>query len=136
MILRRTRCSSTSGNTVTVPYASIHIYYSTSRRQLRLDLMSLEPLGHHTPGRHRTRYVRETLTDARVDTKAFTAYTCRHASTSAASRGNVPTSLIMQSAGWRSTTTFSRFYDRPVQLSSEKNFIPQMLSVQPDDGSI
>ena len=79
--------------------------------------------------------VRETLTDAGVDTKAFTAYACRHASMSAASRGNVPTSLIMQSAGWRSTT-FSRFYDRPVQPSSETNFIPQILSGQPDDGSI
>ena len=73
-----------------------------------------------------SRYVKQTLTDAGVNTAVYTPYTCRHASTSAASRDNIPLTNIMQSAGWRAASTYSRFYKRPVLERTETNFLRKL----------
>ena len=60
----------------------------------------------------------------------YTAYSSRHATTSAAARNNVPLNTILQSAGWTRETTFSRFYNKPLvtpPCMEETNFIPSLL---------
>ena len=76
-----------------------------------------------------SRQVKATLTSAGIE-ENFTAYTARHASTSAASRANIPLNTILQSASWSRESTFSRFYNRPLLESppmEETNFIPSLL---------
>ena len=61
----------------------------------------------------------------------FTAYTARHASTSAAARVNVPLNTILHSASWTRENTFTRFYNRPLLCPTpreETNFIPSLLA--------
>ena len=60
----------------------------------------------------------------------FTAYTARHASTSAAARANIPVSTILASAGWAAESTFARFYQRPLQVVEtiiNTDFIPHIV---------
>jgi integrase len=76
-----------------------------------------------------SRQVKATLRQAGVG-EDFTAYSARHATTSAAARNNVPLNTILQSAGWTRETTFSRFYNRPLvtpPCMEETNFIPRLL---------
>ena len=77
-----------------------------------------------------SRQVRTTLRLAGVQ-NSYTAYSARHAATSAAARSNIPVNSILQSAGWTTETTFGRFYNRPLQSPSleeaETNFIPRLL---------
>ena len=75
-----------------------------------------------------SRQVKATLASAGIHD--FTAYTARHAATSAASRANVPLNTILQSASWVRESTFSRFYNRPLLENppmEETNFIPRLL---------
>ena len=55
-----------------------------------------------------TRYVRCTMAEAGIDMDIFTPYSCRHASTSAAARRQVP---LAMAAGWTGETIFRRFYN-------------------------
>ena len=76
-----------------------------------------------------SRMVKSTLTMTGVD-EQFTAYTARHASTSAADRMNVPLGTILAAAGWANESTFARFYKRPVhvdQVEIETDFIPHIV---------
>ena len=76
-----------------------------------------------------SRQVKTALREAGVG-EEYTAYSARHASTSAAARNNVPLNTILQSAGWTRETTFSRFYNRPLvtpPTMEETNFIPRLL---------
>ena len=52
---------------------------------------------------------------AGIDTSIFTAHSFRGASTSRALRQGVPIDVIFRQAGWRTTSTFGRFYNREVQ---------------------
>ena len=54
------------------------------------------------------------MKDAGIDTTVFKPHSTRGASTSAAKALNVPVQVIMNTAGWRSDSTFAKFYDRPV----------------------
>lgn len=66
-----------------------------------------------------SRWIKHTLEESGVDTKKFTAHSTRHASTSAAARGGVSIETIKKAAGWSmSSTTFFRFYNRPLQEES------------------
>ena len=74
-----------------------------------------------------TRYIRLTLAEAGIDMTQFTPYSCRHATTSAAARRQVPLATIMLAAGWTGEGTFSKFYNRPVQtLGKVTNLIPNI----------
>ena len=65
-----------------------------------------------------TRWVRALMTLAGLDTSIFRPHSVRSASTSAAKRGGASVTEIMSTAGWSSTSTFRRFYDRPVNTLS------------------
>ena len=52
----------------------------------------------------------------------FKAHSTRSAATSGAKAADVPTGDIMVAAGWRSDSTFARFYDRPVQAEASANY--------------
>ena len=75
-----------------------------------------------------SRYVRNTMAEAGIDTGRFTPYSCRHASTSAAARKQVPLAIIIMAAGWTGETTFRRFYDPPVReaMPTVTNLIPDI----------
>lgn len=73
-----------------------------------------------------SRYVRTTMAEAGIDMQQFTPYTCRHASTSAAWRKQVPIATILTAAGWASEGTFRRFYNRPIKAIENTNLIPNI----------
>lgn len=51
----------------------------------------------------------------------FKAYSTRSAAASAAKAADVPIGDITATAGWRSDSTFARFYDRPVTPEASAN---------------
>ena len=73
-----------------------------------------------------SRYVRTTMSEAGINMQEFTPYTCRHASTSAAVRKQVPVATILMAAGWSNEGTFRRFYDRPPNEPTTTNLIPDI----------
>lgn len=74
-----------------------------------------------------SRYVRTTMAEAGIDMQQFTPYSCRHATTSAALRKQVPIATILTAAGWASEGTFRRFYNRPIRAIQPTNLIPNIM---------
>lgn len=71
----------------------------------------------HKPASSQTisRWVKQVLAESGVDVATFNAHSTRHAATSAAKNAGVSLDVIRNTAGWTSTSsTFARFYDRPV----------------------
>ena len=70
----------------------------------------------HGPAQRDTisRWIKQTMKVAGINTTVFKAHSTRGAATSAAKASNVPVQVIMNAAGWRTDSTFARFYDRPV----------------------
>lgn len=67
-----------------------------------------------------SRWIKQMLTECGVDTSTFSAYSTRHASTSAARSAGVSLDIIRRAAGWTKTSeTFARFYNRPINDDSE-----------------
>lgn len=64
-----------------------------------------------------SRWIKDTLREAGVDTSIFKAHSTRHASTSAAWRNGTSYDTIRTSAGWSRESTFARFYNRPLLQS-------------------
>ena len=63
-----------------------------------------------------SRWIRSTLAEAGVDTGIFSAYSTRHAATSAAFRNGIMLETIRKTAGWSQTSeTFARFYNKPLK---------------------
>ena len=61
------------------------------------------------------RWIKPTLTLAGIDTHVYGAHSTRSASTSAAARQGLPTTTILQSAGWCSNNTFEKFYNMDLE---------------------
>ena len=61
-----------------------------------------------------SRWVKETLADAGVDTSMFKGHSIRAASTSAARAKGVSISDIFATAGWSRSSTFERFYHKQI----------------------
>ena len=57
------------------------------------------------------------MSRAGIDTQHFTAHSTKGAATSKAKSSGVSTSDILRAANWSSSSTFTRFYHRPVQTS-------------------
>ena len=72
-----------------------------------------------------SRWVKETLSQAGIDTKTFSAHSTRAASTSTAAAKGVPIHCIMDSAGWSNCHTFAKFYKKPQQVV--KNYGSELL---------
>lgn len=62
-----------------------------------------------------SRWVNQILTSSGFDTTQFKPHSTRHAATSAVFRKGVSTNLICKTAGWSQTSTFARFYNRPLR---------------------
>ena len=61
-----------------------------------------------------SRWLKEVLKLSGIDTSIFTAHSFRSAASSAAKSSNVPIDKIMSTAGWKSSETFRKFYDKPI----------------------
>lgn len=62
-----------------------------------------------------SRWVKEILCKAGIDTTVFKTHSTRHASTSKAFLSGVSLDLIRKTAGWsNSSNTFAKFYNRPI----------------------
>lgn len=67
-----------------------------------------------------TRWIKDTLQRSGVDTSVFKPHSTRHASTSAALRQGLSIENIRQAASWsENSSTFYKFYNRPVSSSSQ-----------------
>ncbi|VDI71102.1 Hypothetical predicted protein [Mytilus galloprovincialis] len=64
-----------------------------------------------------SRWIKSIMCRAGIDTSIFKAHSTRSASTSKAKRNIVPYSDILAKAGWSSSTTFGKFYDKTVTTS-------------------
>lgn len=62
-----------------------------------------------------SRWIKESLADAGVETDLFKAHSTRSVSTSAASKKGVMVGDIMATAGWSRNTTFERFYHKQIR---------------------
>lgn len=62
-----------------------------------------------------SRWIKNVMEKAGIDTKVFSSHSTRAAATSAANANNVSINTIMDAAGWSRESTFRKFYDKPVQ---------------------
>ena len=60
------------------------------------------------------RWIKEVLRVSGIDTKKFTAHSCRTVSTSPNKVAGVNLCEILKSARWSNTQTFADFYDKPI----------------------
>ena len=72
-----------------------------------------------------SRWLKQVMTAAGLDTSIFKPHSTRSAATSAAKVANVPLDEIMATAGWHSSSVFAVFYNKP--LSSDNPFASSVL---------
>ena len=72
-----------------------------------------------------SRWLKQVMTAAGIDTSIFKPHSTRCAATSAAKVSDVPLDEIMATAGWRSSSVFAVFYNKP--LSSDRSFVSSVL---------
>jgi hypothetical protein len=65
------------------------------------------------------RWLKELLHDAGIDTDAFKAHSTRSAASSAAKSAGMTTADLLKLAGWSRTSTFERFYHKPITGKNE-----------------
>lgn len=62
-----------------------------------------------------SRWIRLVMKNSGIDVEKFGSHTTRSAVSSKVKQSGVPIADIMKVAGWSSDTTFSRFYDKPLE---------------------
>ena len=72
-----------------------------------------------------SRWIKNCMQRAGVDTGIYKAHSTRAASTSAAAKAELPLDQILVRAGWSSEKTFRKFYRKP--LENKKNFSQAVL---------
>ena len=65
-----------------------------------------------------SRWVKQVLESARIDINKYSAHSSRAASTSSCKAKGLSLADIMKSAGWSNSSTFAKFYDKPVVTAS------------------
>ena len=60
------------------------------------------------------RWTRTVMNLAGINTTLFKPHSTRAASTSAATSANVPIDTIMKTAGWKKSSTFAKYYKKPI----------------------
>ncbi|KAJ8044060.1 hypothetical protein HOLleu_11420 [Holothuria leucospilota] len=90
------------------------------RNQSKLVISYRKP---HAPVGAETisRWIREVLEAAGVNTKMFTAHSTRAAASSAMHDKGVAIQDIMKTAGWSNAETFARFYKKPIIFKKESS---------------
>ncbi|XP_044165778.1 uncharacterized protein LOC122949786 [Acropora millepora] len=73
-----------------------------------------------------SRWIRTTMEGAGIDISMFKPHRTRMAATSKAKGASVPIQEILRTAGWSSSGTFDRFYDKP--LMEESTFASAVLN--------
>lgn len=66
-----------------------------------------------------SRWIKSVMTAAGIDMCIFNPHSTRSASTSAASRNNVPLKTILQTAGWSRESTFAKYYKKPLDTRDQ-----------------
>jgi integrase len=61
-----------------------------------------------------SRWVKDVMKSAGIDTQKFTPHSIRSASTSLAKRVQTPIDTILSTAGWTKASTFQKYYDKPL----------------------
>ena len=74
------------------------------------------------------RWTKQVLKLSGVDTVRFKAHSTRAAATSLADFRHVPMDTILKFAGWKSYSTFARYYKRPIMGDSESCFCHAVLT--------
>ena len=74
------------------------------------------------------RWTKQVLKLSGVDTVRFKAHSTRAAATSLADSRHVPMDTILKFAGWKSSSTFARYYKRPIMADSESRFCHAVLT--------
>nr|CAI5841752.1 unnamed protein product [Callosobruchus analis] len=92
--------------------------YITMTQSLR-DGEDFVFISHQRPYRRVTknsisRWIKDTLRKAGINTEIFKPHSTRHAATSAALKKGVQVETILKAAGWTQANTFARFYHRRV----------------------
>lgn len=72
-----------------------------------------------------SRWLKQVMLDAGINTSVFKPHSTRSAATSAAKLANVPLDEIMATAGWRSSSVFAVYYNKP--LSNDSSFANNVL---------
>lgn len=76
-----------------------------------------------------SRWIKNTLRDSGIDVNVFSAYSTRHAATSAAKRSGVNIDVIKKAAGWSAKSgTFAKFYNREI-VASKDIFAKSILNI-------
>ena len=73
-------------------------------------------------------WTKQVLRLSGVDTVRFKAHSTRAAATSLADFRHVPMDTICKFAGWKSSSTFARYYKRPLMADSESRFCHAVLT--------
>ena len=68
-----------------------------------------------------SRWIKQILEAAGIDIKKYSAHSSKAASTSSCKAKGLNLAEIMKSAGWSNSSTFARFYDKPV-ATAQLNF--------------
>lgn len=74
-----------------------------------------------------SRWVKQVLELAGIDISKYSAHSSRAASTSSCKAKGLNITEIMKSAGWSNSSTFAKFYDKPME-NSTSNFGSVLLS--------
>lgn len=100
-----------------------YITFTSDLRQEKCDALFITSNKPHGAATKQTlsNWVKRTIEAAGVDVTMFTAHSTRHASTSAALRKGLSVDVITKTAGWSLSSTFAKFYNRPV--SDGKRFL-------------
>lgn len=89
--------------------------YLQATKELRLNthnlLISFQKPHNEVTAQTISRWIKDILKECGIDTGVFTAYSTRHASTSAAKRSGISVDLIKQTAGWtKKSKVFADFH--------------------------
>ena len=69
-----------------------------------------------------SRWIKDELSNAGVDTSVFKAHSWRSASSSKAGDAGISVSKILEKGGWKSVQTFKTFYYRDIINSDDVDF--------------
>nr|CAI5822774.1 unnamed protein product [Callosobruchus analis] len=105
------------------PASALKCYIDRTKdiRKNNSDLLFISPRKPHAPVTKQTlsRWLKDVMLLAGVDTRIFTSHSTRHASTSAALRKGLSVDNSQRTAGWTSdSSVFARFYNRPLTSTS------------------
>ncbi len=94
----------------------INLYIAATqnvRKSKKLLLSYVPPYGPVTTSTV-SRWVKQTLGEAGINIHTFSAHSTRSSSSSAAKAKGLSVNEIRKAAGWKGTSTFATFYDKPI----------------------